>query len=213
MITTIYGRGFDSNIYLIRGEKNTIIDTGTGLYSNYVIEDLEDRIDLDEIDQILLTHEHIDHTGGLKTLIKRMKNAKIFAHIETAKALREGKEVTASLFSLPYPKIEVDVKLNDRDKIKIGDDIYTIIHTPGHSKGSICIYCEEKGILFSGDTVFSYGGIGRYDLPGGNLFELEKSIQLLSKLRVKDLYPGHGDIVLGSGDKHIKLSLMNLRSV
>jgi len=213
MILPLIGRGFDSNIYLVKGKRNTLIDSGTGMYFEDILEVLEREIDIEDIDQLILTHEHIDHTGGAEYFKRRVKDLKIVAHEKTAEILEKGIEPTSYLFSLPSPKVKIDLKLREGDRIRIGDDIYRVLYTPGHSEGSICLYQKDKGILFSGDTVFSYGGIGRYDLPGGDLFKLEKSIERLSNLKVKDLYPGHGDYIVGVGDKHIRLSLRNVKEL
>ncbi len=213
MIIFIPGRGFDSNVYLIKGQKNTIIDTGSGFDMGYILDELKKNIDIHDIDQIILTHEHVDHTGGAEHLRKKLDDVKILAHEEVARVLEEGIEPSALLFSLPSPKVDVDIKLKDGDRVRIGDDIYTVLHTPGHSKGSICLYCDEKKTLFSGDTIFAYGGIGRYDLPGGDFIELQKSIQRLSELDVKDLYPGHGDFIRGFGNHHVKLALRSVRYI
>ncbi len=68
--------------------------------------------------------------------------------------------------------------------------------TPGHSPGSLCLYCEEKKLLISGDTVF-YMGVGRTDLPGGNMEALAHSITRLASLDIEYLIPGHGEAVRG----------------
>ncbi|KAA0011016.1 MAG: MBL fold metallo-hydrolase [Thermoplasmata archaeon] len=213
MIIFIPGRGFDSNVYLIKGQKNTVIDTGSGFDTGYILDELKKNIDIHDIDQIILTHEHVDHTGGAEHLRKKLDDVKILAHEEVARVLEEGIEPSALLFSLPSPKVDVDIKLKDGDRVKIGDDTYIVLHTPGHSKGSICLYCDEKKTLFSGDTIFAYGGIGRYDLPGGDLMELQKSIQRLSELDVKNLYPGHGDFIREFGNHHVKLALRSVRYI
>ncbi|HEX17468.1 MAG TPA: MBL fold metallo-hydrolase [Thermoplasmatales archaeon] len=210
MIHPLIGRMFDSNIYVVDGEVVTIIDCGTGLYFDDTMKRLSEIIDTREIDQIVLTHEHVDHSGGAEYFKKRLKKIKILAHERTAELLEKGMEPTAKLFSLPAPRVKVDQKLREGDKLIIGDDIYRVLYTPGHSEGSICLYQEDKGILFSGDTIFSHGGIGRYDLPGGDLSKLERSIERISNLKIRDLYPGHGDYVIGSGDRHVRLSLMNI---
>jgi len=213
VIIFIPGRGFDSNVYLIKGQKNTVIDTGSGFDTGYILDELKKNIDIHDIDQIILTHEHVDHTGGAEHLRKKLDDVKILAHEEVARVLEEGIEPSALLFSLPSPKVDVDIKLKDGDRVKIGDDTYIVLHTPGHSKGSICLYCDEKKTLFSGDTIFAYGGIGRYDLPGGDLMELQKSIQRLSELDVKNLYPGHGDFIREFGNHHVKLALRSVRYI
>jgi len=82
-----------------------------------------------------------------------------------------------------------------------------VIHTPGHSPGSICLYEPGKKWLFSGDTVFAYGSFGRVDLPGGSARELIKSLEMLSRLDVENLYPGHEEVVEGDAKLHIARSL------
>lgn len=211
MICTFIGRGFDSNIYLVKGKVSTLIDSGTGIYFEDTIESLKENIDIDQIKQLILTHEHVDHTGGAEYFKREIKDLRILAHKKTADTIERGIEPTSILFSLPSPKIKIDRRLEEGDEIMIGDDVYQVLHTPGHSEGSICLYQKNKGILFSGDTIFSYGGIGRYDLPGGDLYKLERSIERLSELRIRDIYPGHGDYITGAGEKHVNLSLRNVK--
>ncbi|MEM0493467.1 MAG: MBL fold metallo-hydrolase, partial [Candidatus Thermoplasmatota archaeon] len=109
--------------------------------------------------------------------------------------------------------INTDVTIQHGDNIQIGDEMFTVIHTPGHSPGSICLYSPYSKILISGDTVFSDGGFGRFDLPGGDIHQLARSIKNLTTLEVKQLYPGHGYTVPEEGDKHIKKSWLNLESM
>lgn len=109
------------------------------------------------------------------------------------------------------PKTPVDVKLKDGDKVKIGDEMFEVIHTPGHTPGSICLYGKNSRTLFSGDTVFAYGSFGRYDFPEGNAVHLKNSIERLTKLDVLNLYPGHEIVVEGDGSKHIKMALESIR--
>ncbi len=79
----------------------------------------------------------------------------------------------------------------------------TVLHTPGHTPGSICLFSEREGVLISGDTVFSDGCFGRYDFPGGSRMELSRSLDRLSLLEVAGLYPGHGEPVEQGGSRHI----------
>jgi len=92
--------------------------------------------------------------------------------------------------SMPGPAIEASAF--DEELSVAGLD-FDIIHTPGHSKGSACLYLESEGVLFSGDTLFR-AGHGRYDLPGGNVQELVKSLNMLLSLPGDTVvYPGHGE--------------------
>ncbi|HQN20182.1 MAG TPA: MBL fold metallo-hydrolase, partial [Syntrophobacteraceae bacterium] len=75
--------------------------------------------------------------------------------------------------------------------------LFRVIHTPGHSPGSISLYWPEQKALFTGDVIFK-DGLGRTDLPGGNGSTLKKSIRKLAELDVECLLPGHGDVILGA---------------
>jgi hydroxyacylglutathione hydrolase len=80
--------------------------------------------------------------------------------------------------------------------LKVGDTRLSVIPTPGHSPGSICLYHPKEKLLISGDTLF-YMGVGRTDLPGGDLDQLKDSIERLAKLDVEYVLPGHGEMIKG----------------
>jgi len=199
------GFAFESNVYLIKADKIAIIDTGTGFYSDSLIKE----IGTENIDYIILTHEHFDHCGGVKAL-KEISNAKVMAHKNASETLEKGLDWSASLFNAVQPKISIDRKLDDSDTIDLGNVILKVIYTPGHSKGSMCLYDEGSKSLFSGDTIFAYGGLGRTDFFGGNREELKKSVRKLASLQVNNLYPGHGEFILNNGQSHIEMALKNL---
>ncbi len=93
---------------------------------------------------------------------------------------------------MPEIRLEADSRLDDEDKIHLGDLEFQIIHTPGHTRGSICIYCEKERLLFSGDTLFR-GTWGRTDLPTGSFEEIIHSItnKLMTLPEDTIVYPGH----------------------
>ena len=210
-IHCIYGINYDSNIYIVTGKIPTIIDCGTGLNQKDVEDKIREIINSEEIMQIILTHEHYDHCGGLKKIYALSnKNVKVFAHNLASDKIERGKSDFAKMLGGIMPKMSVDVKLNNKETIKIGDEDFVVIHSPGHTPGCICLYSKESKTLFSGDTVFTYGSFGRYDFPGGDAYALRHSIQRLSKLDIKNLYPGHETIVEGDGNIHMKKSLENI---
>ncbi len=213
-IECIVGRGYDSNIYIVTGKKNTIIDCGTGQNHEKVKKEIKKIIDPSKITQIILTHEHYDHVGGVKK-IKEMtdKNSKIMAHPKAAEKIEKGESIFASLIGGEMPKVAVDLKIDDKDTITIGDSDFEVYHTPGHTKGSICLYNKKEKILFTGDTVFAYGSFGRTDLPGGSTEDLKKSIERLSNLEIYDIYPGHENYIQKDGKRHLKLSLENIKNM
>lgn len=147
---------------------------------------------------IILTHCHYDHTAYAGEIAK-LCDANIIIHQSDAAALRDDLQSVALLFGERAPHLQPQRLLNGGEII----GPLTVIHTPGHTPGSICLYEEKKGILFSGDTVFTEGSFGRYDLPGGSLKDLKKSVKILSGLDVKALYPGHGFPASHDGGRHI----------
>jgi glyoxylase-like metal-dependent hydrolase (beta-lactamase superfamily II) len=200
----IPGRGFDSNIYILLDEKTVLIDTGSGFYASAIIKKIKKEIPPEKISHIILTHEHFDHTGGIPA-VQKVCNAEILMHEKGAPTLEDGLDWSSSLFGAEQKKIMINKKLNEGDTISLGAHVLEVLHTPGHSEGSICLYERESKSLFSGDTVFS-NGIGRTDFRGGNIVELVQSIERLTNLEVDALYPGHGEWIPHDGDINVTLA-------
>jgi len=194
------GIGYDSNVYLFRdGKEGVIIDTGTGIYWHRYFEVFEREGYLDDLEKvtILNTHEHFDHTGGNRKfrelLEKRSIEVKFAAHRLTADVIEKGDDyvILSYAYGRRFIPHMVNIKLNDGDIIEVGGKKLEVIHTPGHTAGSICLYEPGEKIIFTGDTLFK-GTVGRTDLPTGSVEEL---IESLNKLRHLDVYialPGHG---------------------
>lgn len=211
---TIQGKEYDSNVYVVSGKIPTIIDTGTGFYSKQIIDRIQKVIPITRIQQVVLTHEHYDHVGGVADILELTDGAaKVLAHKDVALKLKEGKSTFAEMLGGVMPKITVDIPLTDNQQMTLGDESFDVIFTPGHSIGSLCLYENNSKSLFSGDTVFAHGGFGRYDFPGGDFYSLILSLERLSTLQVERLYPGHGPIVETYGNEHILLALSNIRSL
>jgi glyoxylase-like metal-dependent hydrolase (beta-lactamase superfamily II) len=148
-----------------------------------------DQRDL-EVRYIVNTHGHPDHTSG-NGVIKKATGAPILIHEYDAPMLTEAGKSLARLFGLRTGPPPADRMLHDGDAIQIGGVTLKVLHTPGHSKGSISLLGDD--VVFTGDTLFA-GSIGRYDLPGGSFQEIMRSIKnRLARLpdHVK-VYPGHG---------------------
>jgi len=204
-IVPIPGVGFDSNVYLIIDKEKALIDTGTGFYADYITKKIKEVCSLEEISSIILTHEHFDHTGGIDGLLK-FCDAEVMIHENGAETLKKGLDWSSCFFGVKQKKVKVDRKLKEGDVISLGGHDLIVFHTPGHSRGSICLYEKKSKSLFSGDLIFCGGGIGRTDFYGGDLEELIQSIERIKKLEVDALYPGHGEWTVENGSFHIKLA-------
>jgi len=152
----------------------------------------------DEIDTIVLTHCHFDHTAHVKE-ISHMCRAKIAIHRDDAGGLIDDGKSLSMQFGARSPGVVPDIVLSDGDTI----GGLTVIHTPGHTPGSCCFYSAPDKVLISGDTVFTDGAFGRYDFPGGSRQALERSLDRLAPLDVEGLYPGHGGPVDCGGKRHV----------
>ncbi len=127
-----------------------------------------------KVKHILMTHGHVDHVGALEQ-VKEATDAQVAMHADDTGFISD------------HP----DRLLKGGDSIEFGDMHFLVIHTPGHSPGSICLL--GHGVVFSGDTLFNYG-IGRYDLPGGSYSQIMNSIytKLMVLPETTIVYPGHG---------------------
>jgi glyoxylase-like metal-dependent hydrolase (beta-lactamase superfamily II) len=205
-IHQIGGKNFDSNIYLIIDKTIALIDAGTGMNFETVKQNLS-KFDLkpNDIELIVNTHCHYDHVGGDMNFI-RSANCDVFIHALEADLLREGDGVItcADMFGKKLEPIDVTRELRKWDEIDLGELTLEVLHTPGHTTGSICLYAPKQRILFSGDTIFS-DGVGRTNLPTGDVTALHNSIEGLLKLDVQTIYPGHGPIV----EKNARACILN----
>jgi glyoxylase-like metal-dependent hydrolase (beta-lactamase superfamily II) len=139
-IYSIIGTAYDSNIFVISGEKPTLIDTGTGMNKNQVIQQIAEYVDLTDITQIILTHEHFDHAGGVKQLFEATnKKATIIAHKDAATKIEKGESMFARLLGGTMPKMNVHQKLSGGEILQIGDKDFKVMSTPGHTPGCICL--------------------------------------------------------------------------
>jgi glyoxylase-like metal-dependent hydrolase (beta-lactamase superfamily II) len=152
----------------------------------------------DEISTIVLTHCHFDHTAHVKE-IAHMCKAKVAIHKNDVRGLVDDLQSLSMHFGARSPGIAPDIVLGEGDFV--GELV--VLHTPGHTPGSISLFSDRDHVLISGDTVFSDGCFGRYDFPGGSRKDLMRSIDRLTLLEVEGLYPGHGKPVEQGGSRHI----------
>jgi hydroxyacylglutathione hydrolase len=145
---------------------------------------------------IVITHSHIDHIGGAKKL-KEKTGAPVYMN-ERDLELYKHLDQQAMIIGVPAPeKTDIDVMLRDGDELQCGDIRAGIMHTPGHTQGSICVLLRDTapGTLLAGDTLFR-GSIGRTDLPGGNFHQIMQSLRekLLGLDDSTVVVPGHGPV-------------------
>lgn len=141
------------------------------------------------VDVILLTHAHFDHMLGVREL-QAETGAPLFIHEADAPALSDASLNLMSMVCTPYA-LSADRLLKDGDAVSVGTDTWTVLHTPGHTRGSACYYGD--GVLVSGDTLFA-GSMGRTDLPGGSTEQMVQSLRRLSTLPEDvRVIPGHGE--------------------
>ena len=144
------------------------------------------------VKQIIVTHAHIDHIAGAHQL-KQLTGAPILYNQLDLPQVRMM-DIQAGWLGIPIPKVSApDDDLKDGKTISIVGLSGTVIHTPGHTHGSSCLYLPDQTLLIAGDTLFA-GSIGRTDLPGGNTQQILKSIhdRLLPLPDDVKVIPGHG---------------------
>lgn len=172
--------------YLVLGEwnriddVNTLIDPGIDDFVLTEIERLSTGFGKVPVEQIVLTHNHFDHSAGVAA-VKRRYGARVLA------------------FS---PGPDVDELLYNAQVIKMGDELCEILHTPGHSSDSVCIFVQKERVLFSGDTqvrILSAGGV----YTEGYL----SSLRMLAERRIEKIYSGHDEPVLRDGWQTIARTL------
>lgn len=181
------------NTYLIDGPARVLIDPGHLRLFEHVAIGLEEAgLGLGDIDLVITTHAHPDH----------LESIKLFKNYPTLFAIHQKdwalvKEMGAYLGAVSdVDSYAPDFFLTEGD-LKVKGMEFHVVHTPGHSPGSISLYWPEHKALFTGDVIFK-DGLGRTDLPGGNGETLKQSIKRLSLLDAEWMFPGHGGFISGA---------------
>jgi glyoxylase-like metal-dependent hydrolase (beta-lactamase superfamily II) len=215
------------NVYLFKGKEITLIDTGMSQTSGILKKALDEHgLAFGDIDKIIVTHGHPDHYGAAKKIVKAGK-AKVAAHIEDIISIEKGMDVftkryrkflkmmgipisTGILLGLLFvvfrhmaDNCHVDIVLREGDEIKAGNYRAKIIGTPGHSKGSVCVFLENERVLFSGDTIIEHITPNAFIIMDENEIlpvrssqdEFYSSLSKIKKLSPSMIYSAHGKAV------------------
>jgi hydroxyacylglutathione hydrolase len=218
------GHGNNAHTYLfpnvLRGERpHVIVDPGFVVNETYedCFNSLADAMGNDgfkteDIGLVINTHTHPDHCQATETIVERssrtdgkgkINKAIVAITREADDYYRVAGERMFSMFGMKVVKLDPLIYLAEGE-LSLGRDErqvnLTVIHTPGHSPGSICLYWPDRKVLITGDLVFN-GSVGRTDFPGGSITTLKQSIERVSQLDIEYLLPGHstemGSIVEG----------------
>ncbi|MDI6723458.1 MAG: MBL fold metallo-hydrolase [Methanobacterium sp.] len=202
-----------SNCYLVEGDEMMLIDTGNPGNSKKIINYVKNTLNRnpEDINTIVLTHHHFDHTGSLGEL-KKATGAKVAAHKDDADYIKEKKrphepvvsKILVKLLKMIYrpQTVEPDILLEDGDEI-CG---YTVIHTPGHTPGSICLYNKNNKTIFVGDNLKNEGGKieGPPRIFTLNNEQANESIKKLEDLDIEVIFTGHSKPVTFKASEKLK---------
>lgn len=170
----------DGNLYFLNLDEKVVIDTGSRANRSMVEQFLSKLVDFRDVRKVIFTHLHYDHIGNFDLF----KNAEFFA---SGQEIRDFKDN-------PYNTI-LDEDMVSKFKVELKPlpkkiNCLSIINTPGHTRGSVCIWYNDEKILFSGDTLLKKD-TGRTDLPTSAPAEIHNSVMKLLKLNHKKLCTGH----------------------
>jgi hydroxyacylglutathione hydrolase len=156
-----------------------------------------------DLQAIVLTHAHLDHVGAVEA-IRARAHVPVYLH-PADRQLLATVVLQGKMFGLPVAPVRpAERQFVHGDRLQVGKIEFKVLHTPGHSPGSVCLYAPSEKVLIAGDTLFEHS-VGRTDLPGGDTQALIRSIQqqlwpLPADVRV---YPGHGPVTtIGEEQRH-----------
>ncbi|MBY9009056.1 MAG: MBL fold metallo-hydrolase [Candidatus Lokiarchaeota archaeon] len=190
-----YCRTAGCHVFLIIGDDlNVLIDTGiiTKFNSfNYLLT-TEVGLKIEEIDLVINTHEHFDHISS-----NAYFHCPIAAHRWAAVKIQHSDELITKgkKWGVDLTDMRINLWLEDRNIIDLGNTMLKVIETPGHTSGCICLYEPYKNYIFSGDTLFKGAISNIYE--SGSISEYIDSLQILDTLKIESFYPSHGHSVIG----------------
>jgi glyoxylase-like metal-dependent hydrolase (beta-lactamase superfamily II) len=208
IVQTLLVGQLQTNCYLVAdAETGDTMVVDPGAESERIYAALGRLLDAEiSVRYVVNTHAHFDHVRANGALLESLRLSQatppqLVAHAEAIPLLAQGGG--ASLFGFRItPSPEPDLVVEEGDVLRLGAHDFQVMHTPGHSQGSISLYCAAENVVFVGDVLFRQG-IGRYDLPGGSWALLQTSIRsrLYALPDATIVYPGHGLATTIGGEK------------
>jgi glyoxylase-like metal-dependent hydrolase (beta-lactamase superfamily II) len=194
-VTQLRSRTSSCHCYLFRGPRRTVlVDTGLPSTAEALVRALAGvGVTPGDIDQVILTHEHIDHLGGVASFAPR---AEVLAHRLTAVKveLRDEFGLMTAPFGETITPFPVAAQLEGGELIATGQHALRIHPSPGHSSGSLSLHDENSGLLVAGDLVLQQGALGGI-FVGGSPSDSVDSLRRLARLKPRLMLPGHGPLV------------------
>ena len=218
-----YSHPSDCNVYAVRcGEEYWLIDAGAGQETDRLLENLcADGVAPERVRRLLLTHGHLDHSGGARWLRERC-HLQVCASIETAKALASGDEEAISLAAakragiypanFPFEPCPVDCVYDGGEVWDFTGGSIEVLRTPGHSRDMLSYLIRLNGrlLLFGGDTIFHGGRILLSDVYDCDVPAYCRSIRLLANYRIDALFPGHMMWTVRDAHAHVQKAVEHL---
>ena len=216
---------FDCHVFLLDGgSEAALIDSGVGLDTELILENIRATGLANKITKIILTHAHADHMGGAGQL-RAALDAQVIAPAEAANWIRSADEAAVSLELAKragyYPEdyrlqgSQVDVEVREGDTLRVGALELRVLETPGHCRGH-CSYIaqtETRKILFGGDLVFFNGAVILQNIPDCSIQDYATSVEKLDDAHINALLSGHWVLPLRNGQKHIDMALQAFRGL
>lgn len=214
---TMMSHALDCNIYLIDCHSEFVmIDAGSGVEPERIVRNIESAgVDMKKVSHLLLTHAHGDHAAGAAFFrdtfgmsVVCPQEAKAWLENADEDKLSIGRAKRAGIYPehFRFPPCSVDDAVGENDELNIGNAVFRVIETPGHSRGHVSYLWNDGGTvrLFSGDTVFSGGKISLQNIWDCSIQAYAQTVGKLHALRVDQLFPGHGPFLLRDSWKHIE---------
>jgi hydroxyacylglutathione hydrolase len=218
-------QSFDCHVYVVDcGNCLIMIDAGAGESPRDIAANMEkDGLGARHVEALLLTHSHLDHSGGA-AFIRSTFGCRVHVAAAEKEMLEKGTEETTGLsaakltglYSPGYPvrHCAADVVLEGGEELRFGDLTFSVIAVPGHSPGSLCYCATIPGIgrtLFTGDVVSTGGVISVLNMDGSSLAAYRRCLPRLGRLGIDALMPGHGLFAVRGGQGHIDAAIESLR--